>query len=180
MASSERHLHSEPLIHDALCVWSLWTLPQRRGGIYLYSGPLIHDALCVWSLRTLPQCRGGFICKLMRQRISNPPLFVLLNTDHKAWIQCQMNLWKLALKVTGGEERSFMPRTGTVNNAKLSVKYEAYIPAVQSSPSGTADKWLYFHIPISSSIKNDKESLAMGWGGESQCSHSNYRSSCYN
>lgn len=45
-----------------------------------------------------------------------------------------------------------------MDKAKVSVKYEAYIPAVQSSPSVTSDYWLYFHIPISSSIKNDKSS----------------------
>lgn len=49
-----------------------------------------------------------------------------------------------------------------MDKAKVLVKYKAYIPAVQSSPSVTSDKWLYFHIPISSSIKNVKESLVGG------------------
>lgn len=51
---------------------------------------------------------------------------------------------------------------GPRDKAKVLVTYKAYIPAVQSSPSVTSDKRLYFHIPISSSIKNVKESLAEG------------------
>ena len=65
-----------------------------------------------------------------------------------------------------------------MDKAKVLVKYKAYIPAVQSSPSVTSDKWLYFHIPISSSIKNVKESLVEG--GKNSMFILNYRSNCYN